>query len=223
MFPPKVLSFDLDDTLWPVAPVIALAEIKLLDWLKKHYPRSVMGHDIHSMRIKRAAVVEQFPAMSHDFTFLRRQSLAQQLTEAGYAETIADDAMEVFFSARNRVTFYPDVTPALRRLQTRYRLFAISNGNADLGRCGIANFFEGAISARDAGVAKPDARIFAQLLLLSGVAAHEVLHIGDDPLADVVGATRAGMQAVWLNRDGRDWPQTYDAPLRTVTSLDPIV
>ncbi len=42
---------------------------------------------------------------------------------------------------------------------------------------------------------------------MAGVEAAQVLHIGDDPLADVIGATRAGMQAVWLNRDGREWPQ----------------
>ena len=36
----------------------------------------------------------------------------------------------------------------------------------------------------------------------------QMLHIGDDPLTDVVGATRAGMQAVWLNRDAREWPAT---------------
>jgi putative hydrolase of the HAD superfamily len=46
-----------------------------------------------------------------------------------------------------------------------------------------------------------------------------VLHIGDDPLADVVGATQAGMQSVWLNREGRAWPSQFVPPLWTVTSL----
>ncbi len=93
----------------------------------------------------------------------------------------------MFFAERNRVEFYDDVLPALRRLRSRYRLFALSNGNADLGRCGIAHLFDGHITARSAGAAKPDARIFAALLQEAGVAAAQVLHIGDDPLADVVG------------------------------------
>jgi FMN phosphatase YigB (HAD superfamily) len=39
----------------------------------------------------------------------------------------------------------------------------------------------------------------------------------------VVGATRAGMQAVWLNRDGREWPQAYAAPTRTVSTLAELI
>ena len=217
---PKILSFDLDDTLWPVAPVIASAELEVLAWLQAHYPRAVHEHDIDTMRALRATVALKYPEKSHDFTFLRRRALAHQLCAAGYDESPIDDALEVFFAARNRVAFYPDVRPALTRLHARYRLFAVSNGNADLTRCGIAELFDGHITARAAGVAKPDARIFAQLLDLAGVSADEVMHIGDDPLADVVGATRAGMQAVWLNRDGREWPQEFALPVRTVISLD---
>lgn len=217
---PKILSFDLDDTLWPVAPVIASAELEVLAWLQAHYPRAVHEHDIDTMRALRATVALKYPEKSHDFTFLRRRALAHQLCAAGYDESPIDDALEVFFAARNRVAFYPDVRPALTRLHARYRLFAVSNGNADLTRCGIAELFDGHITARAAGAAKPDARIFAQLLDLAGVSADEVMHIGDDPLADVVGATRAGMQAVWLNRDGREWPQEFALPVRTVISLD---
>ena len=44
MITPLVLSFDLDDTLWPVGPVIAAAESALLSWLRARYPRAVVGH-----------------------------------------------------------------------------------------------------------------------------------------------------------------------------------
>src|ERR1700721_1476207 len=50
MSAPLVLSFDLDDTLWPVAPVIAAAERELLSWLRARYPLAVSAHDIESMR-----------------------------------------------------------------------------------------------------------------------------------------------------------------------------
>jgi putative hydrolase of the HAD superfamily len=109
------------------------------------------------------------------------------------------------------------------RLRSRYRLFAISNGNADLARCGLGGLFAGHVTARGAGAAKPDPRIYAQLLELCGVEAGQVLHIGDDPLADVAGATRAGMQAAWLNRDAREWPASLSAPPRTISTLAEIV
>jgi len=223
MSAPLVLSFDLDDTLWPVGPVIAAAESELLSWLRVHYPQTVSGHSIESMRLLRAEVAQRFPQHGHDLTFLRHRALKDLFGAAGHEESLADDALEVFFAARNRVEFYDDVRPSLLRLRSRYRLFALSNGNADLKRCGIADLFAGHITASAAGAAKPDARIFARLLDVAGVEPHQVLHIGDDPLTDVVGATRAGMQAVWLNRDARPWPKSFARPPRTITTLAEIM
>jgi 2-haloalkanoic acid dehalogenase type II len=223
MIEPLVLSFDLDDTLWPVAPVIAAAESELLSWLRARYPQTVSGHSIESMRALRAAVTDRFPERGHDLTFLRHRALKDLFAAAGHAESLADDALEVFFAARNRVEFYADVRPSLLRLRARYRLFALSNGNADLQRCGIADLFAGHVTASAAGAAKPDARIFAHLVQMAGVEPHRVLHIGDDPLADVVGATQAGMQAVWLNRDARQWPQAFAPPTRTIATLAEII
>jgi len=223
MSTPLVLSFDLDDTLWPVGPVIAAAEIALLSWLRARYPRTVIGHDIESMRTLRAAVAERFPERGHDLTFLRHRALKDLFGAAGHAESLADEALEVFFAARNRVEFYDDVRPSLIRLRSRYRLFALSNGNADLRRCGIADLFAGHVTASAAGAAKPDVRIYAALLEMAGVEAHQVLHIGDDPLADVVGAMQAGMQAAWLNRDSRPWPKDLAAPPRTISTLAEIM
>jgi putative hydrolase of the HAD superfamily len=181
------------------------------------------GQDLESMRAQRAGVAERFPDRAHDMTFLRLRALKDLFAAAGHAESLADEAFEVFFTARNRVEFYDDVLPALNRLRLRYRLFALSNGNADLQRCGLADLFAGHVTARAAGAAKPDTRIFAKLLDMAGVEAHQVLHIGDDPWTDVAGAKQAGMQAVWLNRDARQWPEELAAPPRTILTLAEII
>jgi len=222
--PPLILSLDLDDTLWPVAPVIAQAEAELFDWLRGRHPDAVRGQSIESMRLLRVDVAGRHPGSRHDMSFLRRQALVEQFRvtghATGHAEELADEAFEIFLSARNRVEFYPDVLASLARLRARYRLFALSNGNADLARCGIAGYFEGHVTARAAGAPKPDARIFARLLATAGVDAARVLHVGDDPLADVDGARSAGMQSAWLNRDARPWPAHLAPPTRVVTTLD---
>jgi len=220
---PQVISLDLDDTLWPVAPVIAAAEQVLFDWLLRRYPQAAAGHSVESMRSLRANVAAQFPERSHDLSFLRRRALAAQFGAAGYEEALSEEAMDVFLAERNRVEFYADVRPSLERLRGRYRLFAVSNGNADLQRCGIGDLFEGHVTAAAAGAAKPDARIFSALQRLAGVSAAQVLHVGDDPLADVVGARRAGMQAVWLNRESRRWPGEFAPPVRTISTLAEIL
>jgi putative hydrolase of the HAD superfamily len=109
------------------------------------------------------------------------------------------------------------------RLCASHRLFALSNGNADLHRCGIGDLFHGHVTASNAGAAKPDARIFAHLLRIADARPEEVLHVGDDPLADVVGAVRSGLQAIWLNRDGKEWPEEFEPPARTVSTLAEIM
>jgi putative hydrolase of the HAD superfamily len=168
---PLVLSFDLDDTLWAVEPVILAAEAAMLAWLKEHHPQMMLGHDRESLRAMRARIAAQFPERSHDMTFLRHRALAEMFAAAGQPAARADEAFEVFYAARNRVKLYDEVESSLERLSARYRLYAISNGNADLKRCGIAHWFEGHITAISAGAAKPDIRIFTRLLDVAGVGA----------------------------------------------------
>jgi HAD superfamily hydrolase (TIGR01549 family) len=219
---PLVLSFDLDDTLWPVEPVILAAEAAMLAWLRQQHPLVMHGQDRESLRAMRVRIAAQFPERSHDMTFLRHRALSEMFVAAGHSASHADEAFEVFYAARNRVKLYDEVEDSLKRLSARYRLFAISNGNADLKRCGIAHWFEGHVTAISAGAAKPDIRIFTRLLDAARVEARQVLHVGDDPHLDVIGATNAGMQAAWLNRDFKSWPAQLPPPPRTILSLKEI-
>ena len=78
-------------------------------------------------------------------------------------------------------------------------------------RCAVIRFSRRGTSSKSIvvsgreGVAKPDPRIFHAAAQAAGVAPHEVLHVGDDPALDVLGGLAAGMQTVWVNREGRDW------------------
>jgi putative hydrolase of the HAD superfamily len=223
MIAPLVLSFDLDDTLWPVEPVMAAAEHTMWSWLRERHPELMKNQSMETMRAVRAQINQRYPERIHDMTFMRRRTLREMFGDHSEAEALADQAFEVFYAARNRVTFYDDVEPALRRLKRRYRLFALSNGNADLQRTGLAELFDGHVTAISAGAAKPDARIFAHLRELAGVDAPQILHVGDDPHADVVGATQAGMQAIWMNREAREWPPQFAPPARTISTLEEII
>lgn len=215
----QAIIFDLDDTLWEVGPVIVRAEHAMLAFLADRYPRVLERHTLDSMRDVRARMAIEHPAKRHDFTWLRRESLRLHALEAGYAEALADEAFDVFYRARNEVTLYDDVLPALQRLHARFRLFAVSNGNADLAVIGLAGYFEHALAAREAGMLKPDPRIFALLLERAGLEPQRVLHVGDDVVADVEGARRAGVTPVWLNRHGKDWPAAGAPPPLAVRTL----
>jgi 2-haloalkanoic acid dehalogenase type II len=217
------LIFDLDDTLWDVGSVILRAEQAMLQLLSERYPRVLEMHTLESMRELRVRVAREYPAMRHDFTWLRTQALLAHAREAGYPDSMAIEAFEAFYRVRNEVVPYEDVLPALEWLSGRYRLFAISNGNADLRAIGLSPFFERSLAAREAGMLKPDPRIFAMLLDASGVRAAEALHVGDDPKADVEGARRAGIRPVWVNRRGLQWPDELSPPEHAVRSLAELV
>jgi putative hydrolase of the HAD superfamily len=96
MSDPLVLSFDLDDTLWPVEPLMLAAEAAMLEWLQQRHPLVMRGQDRESLRAMRVRVAAQFPERSHDMTFLRRRALSEMFAAAGYPETHADEAFEVF-------------------------------------------------------------------------------------------------------------------------------
>lgn len=213
------ICLDLDDTLWPVGPALERAERATYDWLAERCPRVTEAHDPDSMRALRGRVVAAHPDRRHDLSFLRRQVLLQLVTEGGYEPQCAEDAFAVFYRARNEVEVFADVRPALERLQARYRLLALSNGNADLAVIGLARYFEFSLAASEAGAAKPDPRIFAALLARAGLAPGQVAYVGDDPLVDVEGARRAGLAAVWMDRCSRPWPTDLAPPVHRVRDL----
>jgi putative hydrolase of the HAD superfamily len=197
----RALTLDLDDTLWPIAPAIARAEACLHEWLRKHAPATAMQFDIPALRAKRDEVARQQAHLAHDFSAVRRESLRLALHDAGDDPGLAEAAFDAFFAARHQFEFYPEVVDALRRLACRFPIMALSNGNADITLTGVAASFQGAISAREFGVGKPDPRIFHEACRRLGCAPADVLHVGDDLVLDVLGARSAGLQSVWLLRE----------------------
>ena len=217
---PKALSLDLDDTLWPIWPVIERAEAALEAFLRERCPRTAERYPIALMRQLREQVAADHPQYAHDFTRQRKLSLAQALRNSGDDEAHVEDAFDAFYSARNRIDFYPDALVALDRLAARWPIAALTNGNADLERIGIADRFTVFVAARETGHAKPDAPIFHTACARLGLAPHEVLHIGDDPLLDVAGASWAGLRTCWINRRAEQWPLRLPAPELQFTTLE---
>ncbi len=202
----RAVAFDLDNTLWEVGPVIARAEVLLVEWLEEHCPRIPQRVSLADMRAAREQLAAEEPHKAHDFTYLRIAALARHARDCGYDEEIAHRAFEVFFAARNAIEPFADVRPALERLRSRYRLASLTNGNADLHRIGIAAWFDVSLSSRDVGVAKPHSRIFQELAARLQLSPHEILYVGDEPDLDVTGPKAIGMKTAWMNRSGGAWP-----------------
>jgi FMN hydrolase / 5-amino-6-(5-phospho-D-ribitylamino)uracil phosphatase len=158
------------------------------------------------------------PDLKHDMSALRRESIRLALYRAGENPLLAQEAFDVFYAERQRVTLFDDALPALEFLAERFPVVALSNGNADLERIGLSRFFRASIHAREFGVGKPDPRIFHAAAGAVDVQPQDVLHIGDDATLDGLGALNAGMQAAWLNRADQLWPHEQE-PQVTLTEL----
>lgn len=199
----QLVTLDLDDTLWAIAPVIERAEVRLHAWLQQNCPSTASQFNPADLRSLRQKVEKLRPELSGDFGALRLESIRLALAQGGDDEALAERAFDAFWTARNEVTCFGDVLPAIERLKQRYRLAAITNGNACLHRAGLAQHFEFVVTAREAGHAKPAREIFHQACERAAVRPAETLHVGDDLECDVRGALRAGLHAAWINRDTR--------------------
>ena len=69
--PIRALLFDLDDTLWPIVPVIVAAEEELYEWLRLHAPAVAAAHTVDSMRARRQALMDEDPRHRVDLMALR--------------------------------------------------------------------------------------------------------------------------------------------------------
>lgn len=215
----RAITLDLDDTLWEIGPVIRRAEAELWQWLTLNYPRipqQVTPDELSGIRTK---VAEEHPDKSHDFRFLRKQSLARVALLAGYSADLVEPAFDVFDAARNQVEFFPEVLPVLRALTSHYRLIALTNGNASLQRIGVRHLFHDVVTAVEAGAAKPARPIFDEAIRRAGVSRQQILHVGDHPENDVEGARSAGLRSAWMNRNGSVWPEQFSQPDAIVTSM----
>ncbi|UGQ45959.1 HAD family hydrolase [Massilia endophytica] len=219
---PQAILFDLDDTLWPIAPVIAAAELSLHAWLAAHAPRVAQAFDIATLRARRQALLAQAPELAHDLASLRRRGLEHAFAEAGEDAAHIEGAMRHFLAARNAVQPYDDVLPGLLHLGQSLRLGTISNGNADLEVVGLAHHFAVSLAAARFGRGKPDPAIFLAACDALGVAPAAAVYVGDDPELDVRGAQQAGLRAVWMNRTGAPLPPGL-APEAVVASFSELI
>jgi putative hydrolase of the HAD superfamily len=203
--PVRAVSLDLDDTLWPVLPALIEAEHCVDRWLRQHHPDVASAWPIEAMRELRDQIARDNMHLSHDFSEQRRMTIRHAFAACGIDDAPVDELWRIYFAARNNVELYPDSLAALERINALVPLVSISNGNADLEVIGLHHLFHTRLNAAGVGVAKPDARIFIAAAEALDVAPADILHVGDDPLLDVVGAREAGLRTAWLNRNGETW------------------
>ncbi len=220
--PVRVVTFDLDDTLWDLTPVLLRAERLCWEWLVRRCPELGLHFSIEALRELKAGLVAQQPELLHQISQQRlltlEVALAQSGCEPSVVRQLAREAFEVFLLARHEVTFFDDALEVLAALSRDYTLGALTNGNADVERLGLARYFDFALAAEQVNASKPAPDLFLAAMARTGVDAPGMVHVGDHIENDVRAAQRLGIAAVWVNLDGQVWPGP-DGPAAEVRSL----
>jgi len=113
--------------------------------------------------------------------------------------------------------------PLLARLHGRYRLAILSNWplawaiDAIVERAGWRGYLEAIVVSERVGWVKPHPAIFSATTEALGVTPQELLHVGDDWAADIVGAKRAGARAAYLDARPAASPLPRSTPDGSVT------
>ncbi|UCE43899.1 MAG: HAD family hydrolase [Candidatus Bathyarchaeota archaeon] len=124
-----------------------------------------------------------------------------------------------------------DVEKVLKSLHNRYRIGLISNSGVTPGKNlrkvlkqqSVLRYFQCTVFSDEVGYHKPHHTIFRRAVKKLQVRADEVIHIGDFPESDIVGAKAMGMKAVWLNKDERRCQPSEFTPDYEIASLSELL
>ena len=211
----SVITFDLDNTLWEVEPVLIKAEEAQQTWLKEHRPGAAELFDHEALFEFKKSVWKRHPELLHHVSQMRTQMLYELQVAAGYQEAEArsgaQQAFDIFLRERHKVVLYEEALGVLELLAKQYTLGALTNGNADIYKTDAAEYFDFAFLAEDIGASKPHPDMFHAALKQTDVGAENIIHVGDDPEHDVRGAREVGMHTVWVNTQRKTWPSGQPA------------
>ena len=202
------IFFDLDNTLW--------------DHRRNAYLTIKDLFDREEISLKQQIDFEEFHAIYHDINenlwalirdakidkeYLRKHRFYDTFLHFG----IDDLQLSMYFEEHflDQILKYNFLVESadviLDYLKSKqYTMHIISNGFQEVTerKCilsGIAPYFKTITSADSIGIRKPDARIFEHALKIAGAQKEESILIGDDWIADVVGAQNFGMDVIFFD------------------------
>ncbi len=210
--PPRLLLFDLDDTLCDYAAARTLRLRRAFAPALDHAP------DLDLDRLI-ADSIDLHPHGTDHFTDLL---LRHGVADPTVAETAAD------WYRTNRflgLALFHDAVATLQALRNpapgvERRIGLVTNGPAEVQRAKIAllevePLVDFVLVSGEFGAWKPDPAIFAEALRLGGSSADEAVFVGDSAEHDIAGARAAGIRTIWVNRTGCPWagsdPPDYEA------------
>ncbi|MFD2024619.1 haloacid dehalogenase type II [Promicromonospora aerolata] len=204
---PRVLIFDVNETLSDMAPIAGRFE--------------AVGAPAHLAKVWFAGLLRDGFAL----TVAQENPSFAQLGAEGLRSVLAgiplnrpvEDAVHHIMAGFAGLAVHPDVPGGVRALaDLGIRLVTLSNGSASiaqrlLSEAGLDDAFEAFLSVEQAGIWKPAPGAYTFALESCGVDPMEAMLVAAHPW-DTDGACRAGLSAAWINRAGGPYPEYFRPP-----------
>ncbi|WP_308796804.1 HAD family hydrolase [Agromyces silvae] len=217
--PSPVVLFDLDDTLMAHREAVEAGIVQHMRAL------AYEGDEAEARRLWHALEEEHYHAyLAGELTFEGQRRARAAAFAAAHGHELADDASGDWFARylehyRASWALHADTLPALdelARVVPGVRFGIITNGELDFQTAKLVQLelpgrFAHVIASGAVGSTKPDAAIFRHALDVfeADAPVRASVYIGDRLRTDAIGAARAGLIGVWLNRRG-DTPTPDD-------------
>lgn len=207
----KHIFFDLDHTLWDFErnSSESLEEIFHHHTLSQYGIASLEAFVSSFLKIN-TALWDAFDRGQLHHTYIRENRFRMVFEELG-AECPSDHAQIGEFYLNSLPTKKHLLEGALDLLTyvaaAGYGMHIITNGFNEvqarkIASSEIGHFFHNVVTFETANAKKPDRRIFEYALETAGTTAGESLMVGDNWIADILGARQVGMDTAYLNPAG---------------------
>jgi len=174
-------------------------------WRRTHFESSMIDALLHK---------EHTPYREIGF-----RAVCHVLDRCGISYT--DDEVRGLVSEIEKLECFPEVPAALARLQTRYRLVVLSNGDPDMLETAKQHHkvpFDRVISVAEANAFKPHVATYTKAAEILGLRMDQILFVANHAF-DVIGAKAAGMRTAFVNRRERPFERTPYQPDITVGTM----
>jgi 2-haloacid dehalogenase len=155
----------------------------------------------------------------------RFADLLEELHAPGDPRAVSDAYLS---SLSRRAYCLPHARETVQELSRRAVLCLVTNGLSAVQRgriraSGLEGCFTAILISEEAGCAKPDPRFFQAAVDALRLDPADVVCVGDNPVADIAGAMRAGIDACWCAPRGAPWPGPGAAPPHVIHDLAELV
>lgn len=194
----KLLSFDLDNTLYDNRPVIKLAELKSKAYLSQEFKRQSVTFDFdHFLSIRNDLMNIKSKNQSNlnhkleNLTYLRQLVLEKFCEPLENSKQICQKALDIFLKYRSQVEVPDEIIQLLEYLKKRFVVISLTNGNCDPYQTAMGDYFEKHYAPHHGFRAKPHKQMLEIVKQDFSMESDHILHIGDQPETDGKAAENA--------------------------------